>query len=278
MPEPKRGPVLDKSGQATPPAAQGGQGLPAPFHSWKTPQGEEVRFMSPDELNTYLRQNTLRHGDYTKKTQELGTLRGKLATREQELNQREQQIQQLAAKYQQFQTFLDSRPDVVQQIEAAMGPPQGQGGLMPANNPQGLQQMVSEAIQEALAPLTQRMDALEQTGATSEAQEAALRALSEQYGESFDSNAVTEYLREMSEAPDDDNMRTLAEMAHFALQGRSAYQASQQQQTRETQSRGVLPTGGGATAPPDSGEKTFGSMREAAEAAKSELGVTTEEE
>jgi hypothetical protein len=186
------------------------------FFSYKHDDGEELKFKSPDELKKYIREGTLRHKDYTKKTQEAATLRKEIEKQREQIETQAQTALRMENQWKPVDDWLKSRPDVVEYIKKNMG----------QASPQALLEQSRSALDENLSPLKTE---LEQLKAWKESQESeanfnkTLSSIKEQYPD-MDEDAVKELYRALDESPEGDETRALMEILHFAVKGKNGSQ------------------------------------------------------
>jgi hypothetical protein len=185
------------------------------FFSYKHDDGEELKFKSPDDLKKYIREGTLRHKDYTKKTQEAAELRKQIDSQREKIETQAQMAARMENKWKPVDDWLLKRPDVVEYIRKNMG----------QESPQAILEQSRSAFDENLSPIKSE---LEQLKAWKEEQESqakfskTMSAIKEQYPD-LDEDAVKEMYRALDEAPEGDEIRSLLEVLHFASKGKNGF-------------------------------------------------------
>jgi hypothetical protein len=182
------------------------------FHTYTTDDGQEHKFKNPDELNTFIRQGAMRQADYTDKTKALADLRRGYETKQQELERRTQTLLERESKYNQYNEFLNKRPEVGQYIEQNMR----------NQNPDAILQQAQGYADNGLAELKKQQEELrawqEEQDSIRE-RESLLDQMSKTLSD-FDRDAVSKGLTSLQEAPPGDTLRTLIEILHYSNLGR----------------------------------------------------------
>jgi hypothetical protein len=186
-------------------------------HSWKSDDGEEHVFKSRDELNRFIRDGTLRHKDYTKKTQEAAELRKQAETRQKELENQAAEIRRIEGQWKPVDEWLKSRPDVARYIQQNMRNP----------SPDTMVEQNRGYVDEQTAALKKELEELK-SWKDQQSQEVAfeknLNSLKEQYPD-LDEDSIRSIYKEMDEAPESDSERKLLEMFYWVAKGRNPQQA-----------------------------------------------------
>lgn len=105
-------------GQAAPAPAAPTAGTAEPYFK----SGNDV-FSTREELEKAWKDSYLRREDYTRKTQATALLRQQLEKRDKELSDRMKEFDGKQKDYETYDKFLQSRPDVYQQLKRMVGAP-----------------------------------------------------------------------------------------------------------------------------------------------------------
>ena len=271
----------DGQGGSAPPEGQGALddaatqavGDPSPegesssFFEWDAPDGSKVNFTKKDELAGYLRDGTLRHQDYTKKTQSLSEERKKFESEREQFMKEQQSGQQRDSTIQKMDAFLKSRPDVEQYILQQMRSPSA------AN----LQELSKKTVDESVSPLQKKLDELEnwKKGQETAAQrQHAYEMLQKQYPD-FDPEAVQSMIDQYTNLAPGDEMRAMAELIYYAQKGKMSPAELEQQMAENLRKKGSVPsvTSGSRQV---GGKATPKTLDEAAALAKQEFKMIPE--
>ena len=213
-PQPQKAPAKPGFGQrpfqsATPAETQSN------FHAYKFDDGEEIKFKTPDDLNRYIREGTLRHKDYTKKTQETAELRKQI---EKEREQNRSEYQAGLQAYNQWKAtddWLKQNQRVVEIIRR-------EGGPVPQAQPQ--QAQIPDELKSELEDLKKWRQEQEQERLGAQAME----ALSGQYEDFSDyQDAINQMYSAIEEAPEGQEARALYEILYYAAKGKNGVAAPQ---------------------------------------------------
>lgn len=250
------GPV--DSGQAM----QGGEQPQSSFLSYEHDDGEVMEWKSPDEVKKYLREGTLRHGDYTKKTQEVAQQRKQFEQERKQWEAERAAHLQTVSQYMDWDKKLKSNPSLRQAIQQAMRQNQRQG------------KDVDSLLEERLGPVQQKLQEFEkrqqeeaQRKQEQQEQERAFGLLEKSY-EDFDRNAIQKAVDKLQQTPPGDSMRALYELVHLAEKGRvTPGQLEKQIAERERRNRSTRApmSSGSADVKP---AKSFATFEEAAAEAR----------
>lgn len=225
---------------------------PESFYSYEFDDGEKKAFKTPDELNEFVRGGTLRHKDYTQKTQEVA--------------QQRKEYEAKQAKYDaEYTTFLQQRQEhdaIEKQLKAL--PPEVYARLKQGIQNQPKQPQTDPRLDQFLK---------EQEETKKQQQESAMRdkafdSLSKTYKD-FDREAIMAMSDQLRELPPGDEMRAFMELLHFAKKGRETpAEAERRIATNLARKSGVRPPMGNNTNVPNNGTKIYANSNEAAEAAR----------
>ena len=183
------------------------------FHSYKWDDGDKLEFKTPDELNKYIREGTLRHKDYTRKTQEAAELRKQIDKQREQIESQASLAARMENQWKPVDDWLKTRPDVVDYIKKNMG--QASSGTL-LEQSRGI-------MDETLTPLKTE---LEQLKAWKEEQESSARlekmvsSISSEHPD-FNEEAVMDLYRSLDEAPEGETERALVEMLYWASIGKN---------------------------------------------------------
>jgi len=170
----------------------------APFsYAYQSDDGEERVFDSPDSLSKFIREGTLRHSDYTRKTQEVAAQRKEIEAMRKQIADQERMAKELEGKWKPIDEFIRTPrgQQLYKQIE------QGMGSVSPNDVLDQSRHYAEEAISSGTKELMERLEALEQER-EQERLEAerrqAIEALQGEY-EDFNPDAVQQRLKELDE-------------------------------------------------------------------------------
>lgn len=261
--------MAPEQGQAEAPVESGqGQGdiqSQSPFFSHTYDDGEVVEFTSPEELTRHFRDGTLRHSDYTKKTQGLAEERKKFES------ERERHNAERAAELQAYSKWktIDDRYRTDSVFRTAM-----QKALR-NNDPNAA---MKSMLQQELSPLQKKLDEYERQRAEdqrkqeeAEENERAFTLLQKAYTD-FDRNAVEAEINRLRQTPDGDSARALFELVYHALKGRVTPGQMERSITERVKRNSnakppIPPTSANGTT-----QKEFANLREAAAEAEKKYG------
>lgn len=98
-----------------------GQAGGTPFHTY-----EDMTFATPDDVNKYLKESTLRQDDYTRKTQSLADMRRQFENERMEFNRGRSDYEKNIEKYKQLDDIMKSNPEAAREmVRLVSGTPQG---------------------------------------------------------------------------------------------------------------------------------------------------------
>ena len=242
----------------------------APFHSFVFDDGqgnrEEMSWKDKPEMDNYLRRNHMSNRKYTQGMQGLGDATRKLGEREKTFSQRESELNASKRKYDDFNQFLNEKPEVEKYIMQNMRQPTSDNILEQGRG------YVDEKTQE----LEKEMQGFRDWKSQQESQAkrtSAFSQLKELYPD-FDEKAVSKDLDNLFQSPEGDEIRSLAEVAYFAAKGRTAPAAIEQGLSDDIlrkQNTKSLPSASAEVSA--GGKQQFADEAEAAAQAKADLGA-----
>ena len=208
---------LVDSGQVAPEAPVTEE--PQAFHRYTHDDGTEHVFKDTDELNKYLREGTLRHADYTKKTQTAAAERRRMEQQAQSILQRQNDVGSREGKLKEYDEWLS--PERIRVIEAMMNAPQ-------AGQPdrESMRRVVDQARSEDKDKLD-RFDKFMTDYNQEQEKAAAFESLKKAYPE-LDTEVVNQNIKELSKAPPGDELRSLMELIWLANVGKQSPVAIEQ--------------------------------------------------
>jgi hypothetical protein len=234
--------------------------------------GQDFDFKTRDEAQKHYVDGTLRHSDYTKKTQALAEERKAFQQREKDLESQMSTFMQTKAEYDKYSQFLQSRPDVLARIKSEM--------QSPRLNMDNVDARVSEqtkAIQEEMKALKEKMEAEEQARASEANRQSAYKNLGGKY-EDFDQEAINQMIAEIegfSSLPPEQAMQNFAEILYYAQKGRSTPEqiAERMQRAQAAKATKTVPMGPNTKQGLTAGASQATDFDEIAAIAKKEMGV-----
>lgn len=228
---------------------------PEPFYSYKGDDGNETAFKDAEEVNEYIRSGTLRHADYTRKTQDLASQRKTLDADR--------------AKYDaESTTFLQQRQEQ-SKIENYLKslPPEVYTRLKEGVRNQPRQAQTDPRIDKLIKDEETRQKKADEDSM----RQAAFDSLGQAYSD-FDKDSVMKAVQQLEEIAPGDQMRAFMELLHFAGKGRTSPAQMEQAATEALKRKQSATTPMGNTnSTPSKGSKRFTSFDEAAEAAHNNL-------
>ena len=223
-------------GQEIPDAGQvdvsKGQGLgepqsEAPFHQYHFPgEKEPTTFKSKEDLDKFLRDSSMRHSDYTRKTQELSRQRKEFEEKSTGLDQ----TLGTYARYKEIDEWLktDKGQRAMQMIEKEMTQPSNQAQV---------EEFRSYADQR-YSELEERLKGYEDQQKQRE-QETMRDQIIEKMGSKYDDldkNVILDRIKQLSESPEDASMEDFMELVYWAEKGRGSV-AGLEQRMAENQKK-----------------------------------------
>ena len=205
------------------------EGQATPFHSYKGDDGKDTVFNTSDELNDYIRQGTLRHSDYTRKTQQIADSRKLLEQRMKDYEGKERAFNESAPEIMKMDKWLKANPEVQDRIAQEM--------RGTTSNPE-----FKKLLDEAITPLQEKLskyDEAEAKRSDDAARNKAYDSIAARYTD-FDRKQVDQTIQRLQEVPQAMQLESLIETLYFADKGRTtpgeierrqAQQASKQRPT-----------------------------------------------
>lgn len=178
---------------------------------------EPTRFRSKDELAKYLREGTLRHRDYTKKTQSHAEERKAFEKQRTDFEQQMQAFMGTKTTYDQFDQFLRSRPDVKERIVREM-----KGTSPPSDT---LKKQIMEEIQKDISQKyvpREDLERMERERMNEEYRNQVFESLGKRYQDfnKEDIMAAMEEVEGFQSLPPLQAMENFAELLYNARKGR----------------------------------------------------------
>ena len=229
---------------------------PENFYSYKSDDGNETAFKDASEVNEFIRSGTLRHSDYTKKTQEVAENRKSLEADR--------------ARYDtEYTSFLGSKQqnDKIEEYLQSL-PPEVYERLKQGINSQPKNQ---EFKDPRLDKLIEENESKAKQAEEESMRQAAFKSLSNTYDD-FDQNTIMQAVKQLEEIAPGDQMRAFMEMLHFAGKGRISPAQMEQATTEALKRKQTVTTPMRSTnSTPSKQAGKYTSFDDAAEAAKNEL-------
>lgn len=214
MSDPMKAPAPGGQGPApVQPSPGTGATTPDAFLEYAWEDGTKETLKTKEDALRYFREGTLRHRDYTKKTQELAKQREAQTKREKEIEQTMNELMAKKAKIDPMDKFLTDRKDIADYIATQMRQPSGAAQ----------EDQFKRLIEEYTKPLQEKLTAAEQWRKEQEEThqwEEIHGALGKQYPD-FKRDTVEQLLQQLRETPEGEENRALAEMAYWASKGRN---------------------------------------------------------
>jgi len=242
--------------EAIEPVEAGESVEPESFYSYEFEDGDKKAFKDTGELNEYMRSGTLRHSDYTRKTQEVAEQRKSYEAKQAKYD----------AEYTSFLTQRQEHDALEKQLKSL--PPEVYSRLKQGIQNQPKQPQTDPRLDKFLK---------EQEGVKKEQQESAMRnkafeSLSHTYKD-FDKESVMAMSDQLRELAPGDEMRAFMELLHFAKIGKENPAETERRLAQNLErKRGVHTPMGNTNSVPNNGNKTYANSNEAAEAARREFG------
>lgn len=256
---PDVGQVAVSEGQGT-----GQPELEAPFHQYHFPgEKEPTTFKSKEDLDKFLRDSSMRHSDYTRKTQELSRQRKEFEEKSVGLDKTLGSY----ARYNEIDAWLKTEKGqkAMQMIEKEMTQPSNQAQV---------EEFRSYADQR-YSELEERLKSYEQAQAQRE-QEAMRDSILEKMGSKYDDldkSVILDRIKSLSESPDDASMEDFMDLVYWAEKGRaSTAQLEQRMTENQKKKQSIKPPM--TTAGVKGGPPQFKTIEEAAEYARQMEGET----
>lgn len=221
---------------------------------------EPTRFQSADELKSFIRDGTLRHSDYTKKTQSVADERKKLESERDRFNNEYNEFLQSRGQIQKYNEFLNKNPQLKQQLSRMVAQPQG-----------GQDPRVDE-LKEQFESLQKERDSEKKRQESDQAREKAFEALGKRFPD-FNRKEVEALLGEFQQMPPGGEAEKMAELLHYANRGKKTpAQIEQEVASREEKAQGAHAPMTPGKQPGGGKKKEFSSIEEARAAAEKSYG------
>jgi hypothetical protein len=262
MSDPTRGP--DPNGQppanVQPPVGTVANAPNSAFLEYEWENGKKETFKTKEDTLRYLREGTLRHQDYTKKTQELAKQREKQSEREKQIEAMLADITAKKAKIDPMDEFLTKRKDIADYIASQMREP----------SPQVQEDQFKKLIEQYTKPLQDKLTEAEtwRKGQEENRQwEEIHGTLGKQYPD-FNKDTVEQMLQDLRETPEGEENRALAEMAYWAAKGKTSPVPKPAQPKSTERLSKISPVPSQGASPPPASTGTPASIRAAVDAYK----------
>ena len=233
-----------------------------PFYSYESDDGEKTAFKDTKELSEYIRSSTLRHSDYTRKTQEVAKQR--------ELNETNQ------AKYDaEYTTFLTQKQEhdkLEEQLKAL--PAEVYSRLKQGISNQPRHQARDPEVEKMLKDYeTDKKDRQEEKRLSEEntMRDKAFEVLAKKYND-FDKESIMKKVQELEQTAPGDSMRQFMELMYFAGKGQTSPAELERTLAEGLKRKSEISTPmGGTVGAPDKGSPGFNTINEGYEAAIKDL-------
>lgn len=229
-----------------------------PFFTLEDAKGKQQHFYNQDELKKYFQDAGMMRSDYNRKTQSLAEQRKAF---EAERDRMMQEINDKKQRYDRYDQFLRENPHVAQQLKKLVDEAKSGGGAASMKNNAMLNQ-----LKEELEGKISELDSWRQEQEFNRLQEGVMSKMESRY-EDFDRSEIGSMLEDLNP----NSLEQVVELLYHAARGKTKGAQLVERVQRSKQARRgsrVLP---GGSSPP-SGERQFGSLEEAKEAAMQELG------
>ena len=191
--------------------AAGQAETPQAFHTWKSRDGQETVFNTPEELSDYMNQGTLRHADYTKKTQGVAEARKLMDQQRKDYEAKERTFNEAYGPVMSKDKFLRDNPAVAQRIAQEMrGTTQQDNGA--------LERMLDERL-KPFEEFQSKYDQDQKQRAGAESRDKAYGIVAEKFPD-FDRGQVEEAINKLMEVPEPMLQEALVELVYHAGKGR----------------------------------------------------------
>jgi hypothetical protein len=238
-------------------------GEPAgPFYSYESDDGTKTDFNDAKELGDFIRQGSLRHADYTRKTQSLAEERKAYEANKAKFDAEYTHFLESKQQNDKIEKYLQSLPpEVFERLKQGIkGQPR-----KPARDPE-----VEKFMKQYEADKQER-EAERQRQLDNEERERAFNNLSKVH-EDFDRDSVMEMVKSLEEVPEEDRMRTFMEMLYYSQKGRMTPAEIERKMADNLAKKAKTPVPMGHTAKtPDKGRTSYADLNEARKAAMEEL-------
>jgi len=231
---------------------------PESFFVYKDDDGNEQTFKSQDELREYIRSGTLRHADYTKKTQSVAEQRKALEAERQKYDVEYTTFLQQKQEYDKIEKYLKSLPpDVYNRLKQEI-------------NSQPKQQQ-QEFKDPRLDKLLEQQEMEKKQREEQVAREQAIKSLKNVY-QDFNEDEIMKEVNRLQEIAPGDSVRAFLELVYYARKGKETPAQIERKTAELLERKSRIATPIGATSStPSKGLKQFSNLDEAAEAAYNDL-------
>lgn len=183
----------------------------APFHTWTDRDGKETVFKTPDELNDYIGQGTLRHSDYTQKTQKIAELRKTFEQQQKDHAADKRTLEETYSETRRLDKMLKENPRMFARL-------QKEQELLGTEGNTDVEQLIAKAIQ----PLTDELSGYKKETAERTQEKAMSSAYDIVAGKhtDFDRSTVDTAIQRLNEMPEAMRLEAMVEMVYLAERGR----------------------------------------------------------
>ena len=182
----------------------------APFHTWKDRDGKDHVFKTPEELNDHISQGTLRHADYTQKTQGIAETRKLLDQQRKSYEDKERELRPVYTKHMDWDKRLKTDPQLYADLEARIsrtGDPQAD---------------MKSFFDGEIAPLKEELAGYKrerEQRASDDVRAKAFEAVAGKY-QDFDRGTIDAAIQRIEEVPAEMKQQALVELLYHAEKGR----------------------------------------------------------
>jgi len=269
-PEPPVGSPIDS---VVIPDQVAGQAEPQSFMSIPMDNGEDLNFANQDEAIKYVKEGTLRHSDYTRKTQEAAGIRKQAEARAAEIESQMTSFMTVKDRYDKIDAFMKSRPDVKQYITSQMRNPS------PGAQNDSLREYAdtqTNEIKSELEKFRDEVNAERQARDYETQKEKAFSTMEAKYPD-FKRDTILKAMEDIEgyqSLPTDMALSNLAELIYYANKGRGLPAQEKEQKIVEKLSRATKPMNAGVTPTEVSVGEVGGDFDEIAAQLKTGLGIS----
>lgn len=226
-----------------------------PFYTYTGDDGQSQAFKDQKELNEYIRSGTLRHSDYTRKTQSLAEQRKAFEAERAKYDAEYTTFLNNKQEYDKIENYLKSLPpDVYNKLKQGI-----------SNQPRQ-EQYKDPRLDELLKERDNEKKQREEEAM----RQAAFESLSRTY-EDFDKDSVMNSVNKLQELAPGDSMRGFLELIYLAEKGRMSPAQIEQKMAENLKKKSSVSTPMGSTVgTPSKGSSGFKTIQEAYAAAKND--------
>lgn len=243
--------------------------VPESFYTYKEDDGSETAYTDADKLSERIRSGTLRHADYTKKNQA------------REAKYKESEVIQATrdaefTEFSRLKTDLDGRQTEIDKIEKDLKslPSEVYDRLKLGIRNQPRSQIRDPELQKIIDERkTEKEERAERKKIDEEntLRDQAFESLGKTYKD-FDKETIMQAVKDLEEAAPTDSMRKFMELIYHAGKGKTSPAEIERKITLDLERKGDLNTPmSNSKRTPDTGTKTYNSLKAAAKAASEDL-------